>query len=133
MEVLRVVLKWKLLNNNLIFITMKENTKEGIIWVVLILLFVAAATFGACMANAAPVPASGQVVATVKVDSTRTTSAPVKVGQIKIQHADGRVEVRDLYRGARGGYFYYTGKTDKNGKPVKKYLTKKEKEENKLK
>lgn len=112
---------------------MSNKMKDAIIWVVISVLFVAAATCGACMANAAPVPASGQVVATVKVDTTRTTQAPVKVGQIKIQHADGRVEVKDLYRGSRGGYFYYTGKTGKDGKPQKKYLTKKEKEENKLK
>lgn len=111
---------------------MNNKMKDAIIWVVISILFVTAATCGACMANAAPVP-TPQVVATVKVDSTRTASAPVKVGQIKIQHADGRVEVKDLYRGARGGYFYYTCKTGKDGKPQKKYLTKKEKEENKLK
>lgn len=38
-----------------------------------------------------------------------------------------------LYRGARGGYYYLTGKTTKDGKPEKKYLSKKEKEANNLK
>ena len=38
-----------------------------------------------------------------------------------------------LYRGARGGYYYLTGKTTKDGKPEKKYLSKREKEANNLK
>lgn len=38
-----------------------------------------------------------------------------------------------LYRGSRGGYYYLTGKTTKDGKPERKYLSKKEKEANNLK
>lgn len=57
-------------------------------------------------------------VTVVKVDSTKTTSKqPEKVGDYTV---NGKTVT--VYRGARGGYFYYTGKTDKNGKPVKKYI-----------
>lgn len=58
-------------------------------------------------------------VQVVKVDTTKTksTKAPEKVGDYTV---NGKVVT--VYRGSRGGYFYYTGKTDKNGKPVKKYI-----------
>lgn len=61
---------------------------------------------------------NGQVQV-VKVDTTKTksTKAPEKVGDYTV---NGKTVT--VYRGARGGYFYYTGKTDKNGKPVKKYI-----------
>ena len=54
---------------------------------------------------------------------------------VKKKTADGKTEtnVYKLYRGSKGGYFYYTGKVNKNGKPEKKYLTKKQKEEKGLK
>ena len=57
-------------------------------------------------------------VEVVKVDTTKTTGKqPEKVGDYNV---NGKTVT--VYKGARGGYFYYTGKTDKNGKPVKKYI-----------
>jgi len=58
-------------------------------------------------------------VQVVKVDTTKTKTAkaPEKVGDYTV---NGKTVT--VYRGSRGGYFYYTGKTDKNGEPVKKYI-----------
>ena len=64
-------------------------------------------------------------------DSTRCVGTIT----VKKKTVDGKTEVNvyKLYRGSRGGYFYYTGKLNKQGKPEKKYLTKKQKEEKGLK
>lgn len=108
---------------------MTNKAKERVIWAVIIMLFTAAATVGACSANAASVP---QIHATI-VESDTTKKADEKVGTITIQKSDGSTKTYDLYRGKRGGYYYFTGKVDKNGKPQRKYLTKKQKEANNLK
>lgn len=107
---------------------MSNKTKERVIWAVIIMLFTAAATVGACSANAASVP---QIHATI-VESDSTTAKAEKVGTITVEK-DGKSKTYDLYRGKRGGYYYFTGKTTKEGKQERKYLTKKQKEENNLK
>ena len=57
-------------------------------------------------------------VAVVKVDTTKKAQKPAeKVGDYTVNGKKVTV-----YRGPRGGYFYYTGKTNKNGKPEKKYI-----------
>lgn len=107
---------------------MSNKTKENLIWAVIIMLFIAAATVGACSAKAAPVQ---QIHATI-VESDSTKKADEKVGTITVEK-DGTKKTYDLYRGKRGGYYYFTGKTAKDGKPQRKYLTKKQKEANNLK
>lgn len=56
-------------------------------------------------------------ITVVKVDTTKTAKSAEKVGDFPL---NGKTVT--VYKGARGGYFYYTGKTAKNGKPEKKYI-----------
>lgn len=58
-------------------------------------------------------------VQVVKVDTTKTKTAkaPEKVGDYTV---NGKTVT--VYRGSRGGYFYYTGKVNKNGRPEKRYI-----------
>lgn len=80
------------------------------------LLFIMLAAF-VCNAQEQLVIKDGKV-AVVKVDTTKKTQKPAeKVGDYTVNGKKVTV-----YRGSRGGYFYYTGKVDKNGKPVKKYI-----------
>ncbi len=108
---------------------MSNKTKENLIWVMIVALFIAAATVGACEAKAATVP---QIHATI-VERDTTTAKAEKVGIITVEKKDGTKKTYDLYRGKKGGYYYLTGKTDKNGKPQRRYLSKKQKEDNNLK
>lgn len=108
---------------------MSNKTKESLIWAVIVALFIAAATIGACeAANAATVP---QIHATI-VERDSVKKSDEKVGTITVEK-DGNSKTYDLYRGKRGGYYYYNGKTTKDGKPQRKYLSKKQKEANNLK
>lgn len=108
---------------------MSNKTKENLIWVVIVALFIAAASVGACEAKAATSP---QVHATI-IERDTTKKADEKVGTITVEKKDGTKKTYDLYSGKRGGYYYFTGKTTKEGKPEKKYLSKRQKEENNLK
>lgn len=57
-------------------------------------------------------------VTVVQVDSVKRNNKPAeKVGDFQV---NGKTVT--VYRGPKGGYFYYTGKVAKNGKPEKKYL-----------
>lgn len=107
---------------------MSNKTKESLIWAVIVALFIAAATVGACSAKAAPVD---QIHATI-VERDSVKKSDEKVGTITVEK-DGNSKTYDLYRGKRGGYYYYNGKVDKNGKPQRRYLSKKQKEANNLK
>lgn len=80
------------------------------------LFFIMLAAF-VCNAQEQLVIKNGKV-AVVKVDTTKKTTKPAeKVGDYTVNGKKVTV-----YRGPRGGYFYYTGKTNKNGKPEKKYI-----------
>lgn len=84
--------------------------------VIVILLSLILAAF-VCNAQEQLVIKDGKV-AVVKVDTTKKAQKPAeKVGDYTVNGKKVTV-----YRGPRGGYFYYTGKVDKNGKPVKKYI-----------
>lgn len=71
--------------------------------------------------------ASSHKIVVVADTSKRTSQQAELVGEYR---KNGKTY--PLYRGKRGGYFYLTGEK-KDGKAVKKYLTKKEKEANNLK
>lgn len=76
--------------------------------------------------------ASGQTIrARIELtDSTKSTD--VCVGTIDVVK-NGKTTTFKLYRGKRGGYYYLTGEVDKNGRPKRRYLSKKEREINNLK
>lgn len=67
----------------------------------------------------------GNVIVKTKIDTTKKTSEPAVVVGTVVDEASGKSY--PLYRGPKGGYFYYNGKVDKKGKPVKVYLSKKDK------
>lgn len=84
--------------------------------VITILLSLILAVF-VCNAQEQLVIKDGKV-AVVKVDTTKKANKPAeKVGDYTVNGKKVTV-----YRGPRGGYFYYTGKVNKNGKPEKKYI-----------
>lgn len=110
---------------------MENKTRERIIWAIILVLFVAAATVGACSANAAPSPQQVHAVIQAK-DSTKTKTKAEPIGTITVEKKDGN-KTYTLYKGSKGGYFYYTGEKDKNGRDKRRYLTKEEKAKNGLK
>lgn len=68
----------------------------------------------------------GNVIVKTKVDTTKNkTSEPAVVVGTVVDEVSGKSY--PLYRGPKGGYFYYNEKVDKKGKPVKVYLSKKDK------
>lgn len=69
----------------------------------------------------------GNVIVKTKVDTTKKTTEPAVVVGTVVDETSGKSY--PLYRGPKGGYFYYNGKVDKHGKPVKVYLSKKDKVE----